>query len=60
MKEIGFEGGGRHWEPWWRQAEVERHLKDMLKRNFGGSMGAVATGIWKELWGKDQGGGIGL
>ena len=28
---IGYEGGGRFLEPWWRHAAAEQHLKASLK-----------------------------
>ena len=30
-KDMGYEGGGRVREQWWRQTAAERHMKTMLK-----------------------------
>ena len=31
VKETSYEGGGRLREPWWRQAESEKHLRSMIE-----------------------------
>ena len=40
-KETGYEGGGRRWDPWWRQTAATKQLISTLKRVFYG--GKVAS-----------------
>ena len=55
-KESGYAGGGKSWEPWWKQEAAEQQLGDTLNK-IGSSKGAAVTGIRKAWRGLGRWGG---
>ena len=52
-KDTGYDGGRRLRELWWQQATCgcRTTAESHVKRYFGGSVGAVTTGIRQGWWG---------
>ena len=51
MKEMGYKGGGRHQDLWWRQAESNKQMRAMLEDIL-----AAVRDRWQHEYGRHGGG----